>query len=152
MKAIFTAILLATAVPAAANTEIVLSCQGTKTVFGPTRNDALTENVAGFGIVVDLDKKEVRWTTEFSINARHPITTAGETQIRFSDHGWTDKMHSGSHEKLPSPDSYWSESGTLNRMTGGLEYLGQTTWYKDRGDDVKRGNVFGEKWKMICAP
>jgi hypothetical protein len=151
MKAIYAALVLATAAPAAVHAEIFLSCQGTQTTFGSTRNDALTENVAGFGLIVDLDMKQVRWTTEFSAQARLPINEASDLQIRFGERGWRDAIGTSHPDPIPDPVSGWSEYGKLNRLTGALEYSSQTTWHKNRGD-TKRGDVFGGEWKMKCTP
>ena len=137
----------------AAHAEIVLNCHGTQTSFGPTRADKVTEEVTDFGFIVDLEGKEIRWTTKFAGDGRHPITAVGDTEVSFGDRGWNNAEMSFSPKPLPNTDSHYTASGKLNRVTGDLEYLGETTWDKsDKSKDIKAGNIFGEQWKMKCAP
>jgi len=137
----------------AAHAEIVLSCHGTQKSFGPTRGKAVTEEITDFGFIVDLEKKEIRWTTKFVGTARLPITVAGDTEISFGDKGWNNDDTTFSPEPLTDAKNHYTEYGKLDRVTGDLEYLSETTWDKsDRYGDAKRGDVFGDQWKMKCAP
>jgi hypothetical protein len=139
----------------AVHAEIVLNCQGTQKSFGPTRRDAdtVTEEVNNFGFIVDLEKKEIRWTTKFVGTARLPITASGDTEISFGDRGWNNDQVTFSAEPLPDANNHYTEYGKLDRVTGDLEYLSQTTWDKaDKYGHAKRGDIFGDQWKMKCAP
>jgi hypothetical protein len=132
----FAIVLLSTA----AHAEIVLNCHGTQISFGPTRGNNVTEEITDFGFIVDLESKEVRWTTKFVGDGRLPITVAGDTEISFGDKDWYN-------------DNHYTEFGKLNRVTGDLEYLSETTWDKSNRDrNTKAGDRFGDQWKMKCAP
>jgi hypothetical protein len=124
--ATFAVVLLSTAT---AHAEIVLNCHGTQKSFGPTRgnDDTVTEEITNFGFIVDLEKKEIRWTTKFVGSASLPITVAGDTEISFGDKGWNNDQTSFSPEPLPDANNHYTEYGKLNRVTGDLEYLSQTT-------------------------
>jgi hypothetical protein len=137
----------------AAHAEIVLSCHGTQESFGPTRgdNDTITEQVTDFGFIVDLERKEVRWTTKFVGTGSLPITVAGDTEISFGDKGWNNDQITFSPQPLPDANTHYTEYGKLDRVTGDLEYLSKTTYDKPyRG--YKRGDIFGDQWKMKCTP
>jgi hypothetical protein len=150
---ILTALGLFCLMATAAHAEIVLNCHGTQRSFGPTRgeNDTVTEDVTNFGFIVDLEKKEVRWTTKFVGTGSLPITAAGETEISFGDRGWNNDQITFNPEPLPDANTHYTEYGKLDRVTGDLEFLSQTTYDKPyRG--YKRGDIFGDQWKMKCAP
>jgi hypothetical protein len=136
-------ILLSTA----AYAEIVLNCRGTQISFGPTRANNVTEEVSDFGFIIDLEKKEVRWTTRFVGVGTLPITTIGDTQIRFGDKGWNSANTTFSPRPLPDAETHYIEYGTLDRVTGVLEYLSETTYDKPayRGRNIKAGDVFGDQ-------
>ena len=77
---------------------------------------------------------------------------AGDTEISFGDKGWNNDQTTFSPEPLPDANNHYTEYGKLNRVTGDLEYLSQTTWDKtDRNGRAKRRDVFGDQWKMKCA-
>ena len=147
----FAVVLLSTA----AHAEIVLNCHGTQMSFGPTRRntDTVTEEVTDFGFIVNLEKKEVSWTAKFVGDVGLPITEVGDTEIAFGDRGWNNDQISFSPKPLPDADSHYTSFGKLNRVTGDLEYLSQTTWDKPNRDrNTKVGDIFGDQWKMKCAP
>jgi hypothetical protein len=147
----FAIVLLSTA----AHAEIVLNCYGMQMSFGPTRrsDDSVTEHINNFGFIVDLEKKEIRWTSKFVGTASLPITAASDTEISFGDKGWNNDQILFSPKPLPDADSHYTSFGKLNRVTGELEYLSQTTWDKPNRDrNTKVGDVFGDQWKMKCAP
>jgi hypothetical protein len=147
--ATFAIVLLSTA----AHAEIVLNCRGTQKSFGPTRgnNDTVTGEITDFGFIVDLERKEVRWTSIFVGDARLPITVAGDTEISFGEKGWNNDQITFSPKPLPDANTHYTEFGKLNRVTGDLEYLSQTTYDKSNRDR-KVGDIFGDQWKMKCAP
>ena len=134
-----------------AHAEIVLKCRGTQISFGPTRGDKVTEQVTDFGFIVDLETKEIRWTTKFVGTGHLPIIAAGDTEISFGDRGWNNDKITFSPEPLPDAFGHYTENGKLDRVTGDLEYLSVSTWDKPR-EGHKPGDVFGEQWKMNCAP
>jgi hypothetical protein len=143
----FAIVLLSTA----AHAEFVLNCHGTQISFGPTRGNNVTEEITDFGFIVDLERKEVRWTTKFVGDGRLPITVAGDTEISFGDKGWNNDQFSP--KPLPDADNHYTEFGKLNRVTGDLEYLSETMWDKSNRDrNTKAGDIFGNQWKMKCAP
>jgi hypothetical protein len=144
---IFAAALMSTA----AHAEIVLNCHGTKISFGPTRGNNVTEEVTDFAFIVDLERKEVRWTTDFVGDGRLPITVAGDTEITFGDKGWNNDDISFSPQPLPDANSHYADYGKLNRLTGDLEFLSETTYDKSNRER-KVGDKFGDQWKMKCAP
>jgi hypothetical protein len=76
---------------------------------------------------------------------------AGDTEISFSDNGWNNDQITFSPKPLPDANTHYTEFGKLNRVTGDLEYLSQTTYDKSNRDR-KVGDIFGDQWKMICAP
>src|SRR5215472_5451268 len=120
----FAIVLLSTV----AHAEIVLNCHGTQTSFGPTWGNSVPEEIANFGFIVNLERKEVKWATKFVGDATLPITTAGGIEISFGHKGWNSDATSFSPEPLPDANSHYTEYGKLNRLTGDLEYLSQTTW------------------------
>ena len=140
-----------TLISTAAHAEIVLKCQGTQISFGPTRGDKVTEQVTDFGFIVDIEKKEIRWTTKFVGTGHLPIIAAGDTEISFGDRGWNNDKITFSPQPLSDAYAHYTEYGKLDRVTGDLEYLSVSTWDKPR-QEHKPGDVFGEQWKMRCAP
>jgi hypothetical protein len=76
---------------------------------------------------------------------------AGDIEIWFGDKGWNSDHITFSPQPLPDAENHYTEYGKLNRVTGDLEYLSQTTYDKSM-EGHKAGDVFGEQWKMKCAP
>ena len=100
---------------------------------------------------MDLERKEVRWTTKFVGTARLPITEAGDIEISFGDRGWNNDQITFSPEPLPNANTHYTELAKLNRLTGDLEFLSETTYDKSNRER-KVGDKFGDQWKMKCAP
>jgi len=121
---------------------------------GPEKRDGKGRLCAARCRPIDLEKKEVTWTTKFVGDGTLPITKAGDTEIWFGEKGWTNAETSFSPTPLPDAESHYTQYGKLNRVTGELEYFSQTTWDRpEKGrNDVKAGDVFGDKWKMKCGP